>query len=84
MPRNPALQIEWEQRVKKFYQNLRDKKDNGAAKYTPEWCIKKTATEFLREPSTIEAIVYGAYDARRERLRLEKENEDKNQLKMFE
>ena len=81
MPRNQKLQLKWEQQVKDRYKQLRDKKDMGVAVHPPEWCIKKVAEEFLREPSTIEAIVYGGYDARRERNR--KKLEDKDQLNLF-
>lgn len=69
------LQIRREEKIKQAYAKL--KKQN---KYTPAYIFTELRKQFDLSERTIEAIIYGEYDARRNKL---SNLEPKNHLNLF-
>jgi hypothetical protein len=74
MSRNKDLQIKREQQIKEEFSRL--KKPN---KYTTDYILAKLRDKYFLEPRTLEAIIFGEYDRRREK----QSDKPTNQLAMF-
>jgi len=60
MARSPILIDERNKRIQQRFETLRDERDQGARKFTPEYCVLRIAQEFYLSPRTVERIVYTA------------------------
>lgn len=84
MARNLKLQLQEEARIKARWKELKEERTaGGALKHNHEAILEMVSTEFLKMPKTIEQIVYGEYDARRERDK-QKKQEASGQQSLFD
>lgn len=84
MARNLNLQLQEEAKIKARWDELKKERTaGGALKHNHEAILELVSTEFLKMPKTIEQIVYGEYDARRERNK-NKKQEATGQQDLFE
>jgi hypothetical protein len=74
MSRKPDLQIKREQQIKEDFSRL--KKPN---KYTTDYILTKLTAKYFLTPRTLEAIIFGEYDRRREK----QSSQPDNQMALF-
>jgi len=58
MPRNSELRQARDEEIKKLFDELRNTREFGVRKYTPQFCVNKTAQKFFLSHCTVESIVY--------------------------
>jgi|GEM_PF-5283822 len=46
--------------IRSHYWKLRSEKEDGVKKYSPAYCLTKTAQRFFLSPNYIENIIYGS------------------------